>query len=295
MAQSPVAAERDPKPISGLFARAYRDIVAGRTRLPSMPDVAVRLRAAMQKENVTLRDAARVVQADPSTAGYLIAVANSPIYRGVNPITSVEQGVMRLGLATTRNLVTAHAMRAMFQTSSATLARALRGTWVRSARTAAFAALLAQRCRGIGPDQAMLAGLVLDIGCLPLLRALAESRRLDDDPERIAISLETFAPQVGVNVLERWQFEPALIEAVRRRHDFLCQRDGRGDLGDLSLVARRLALVGHEGCLALPPVQSMPAFERLDMNGVSVRETIDLLLAADAELRDVMRLLGVSL
>lgn len=295
MAESQLAFESDAKPISGLFSKAYRDIVAGRIRLPSMPDVAVRLRAAMQKPDVSQRDVARVVQADPSTAGYLIAVANSPIYRGVNPVTSVDQGIMRLGLTTTRNLVTAHAMRAMFSTKSPSLARTLRHTWVQSARTAAFAALLAKRTRSLSPDQAMLAGLVMDIGCLPLLRALKESRNKEEAPERVQASMESFAPRCGAVVLEKWNFEPVIVDVARYRHEFMLERSGPGDLVDLSLVARRLALVGREGCLLLPPVDTLPAFERLDLGDLSVRETIDMLMAADADLRDVMQLLGVSL
>ncbi len=139
MAEPSPAPETAARPITGLFAKSFRDISAGRVRLPSMPDVAIRLRAAMQEPDVSVADAALIVQADPSTAGYLIAVSNSPIYRGMNPITSVEQGVTRLGLTTTRNLVTAHSMRAMFTTRSKSLAKALRDVWVRSARTAAFA------------------------------------------------------------------------------------------------------------------------------------------------------------
>lgn len=282
------------RPISGLFSRAYRDLLAGRIRLPSMPDVAVRLRAAMQKQDVRIADAARIIQADASTAGYLIAVANSPIYRGVNPVTSVEKGMMRLGLKTTRNLVTAHSMRAMFSTSSRLLASALRETWVRSARTAAFAALLARRCRGHSPDQAMLAGLLMDIGCLPLLRVVAESSGPMPEPERLAVSLAEFAPNVGVVVLEKWEFDPTLVDVARYRHQFDREHDGEGDLIDLGLVARRLALVGHEQGLTLPPVDTLPAFDRLDLRGLPVKEAIDMLLAADAELADLMKLLGVS-
>ena len=64
---------------------------------------------------------------------------------------------------------------------------------------------------------------------------------------------------------------------------------------DLGIVARRLALVGHEGCLMLPRVDKLPAFLRLDLRNLTVKETIEMLLAADAELRDVMQLLGVSI
>ncbi|MEM6640058.1 MAG: HDOD domain-containing protein [Pseudomonadota bacterium] len=282
------------KPVHGVFARALRDIRSGRKRLPSMPDVAMRLRAAMQEDDVSIQRVARVIQADASTAGYLIAVANSPIYRGVQPASSVEQGVTRLGLATTRNLVTAHAMRSMFQTSSRSLAVALRQTWVRSARTAAFGALLASHCRDTRPDQAILAGLVMDIGCLPLLRALDESPLNTDDQACVTASLDAYAPRTGAEILERWRFDGELVAVARHRHQFDRVHDGDGDLADLSLVARRLALASEPCNLALPPVAKLPAFQRLELGSLSVEDTIEMLMAAESELREVMRLLGVS-
>ena len=52
-------------PKSGFFARAYREILADRAPLPSMPDVAVRIRAAMQQPNYNAKTIARLINADP--------------------------------------------------------------------------------------------------------------------------------------------------------------------------------------------------------------------------------------
>lgn len=117
------------RPISGLFAQIYREILADRACLPSMPDVALRIRAAMQRSNYSAATVARVVKADPSTSAYLIRVANSALYGGVVSIQNVENAVARLGMDTTRNLVTAHALRAMFQTRSRVLGRLMQETW----------------------------------------------------------------------------------------------------------------------------------------------------------------------
>jgi len=159
-------------PVSGLLAGIYREIMTDRAHLPSMPDVAIRIRASMQKPNYTAATVARVVKADPGMSAYLLRAANSALYRGVVPIQNVENAVARLGMDATRNLVTAYAMRAMFKTRSRVLSRLMQDTWRQSARRAALASVIATRCPGFDPDRAMLGGLLQDIGVLPLLYAL---------------------------------------------------------------------------------------------------------------------------
>jgi HD-like signal output (HDOD) protein len=290
---SAVVAEQE-KPLRGLFTLAYRDIVAGKVALPSMPDVALRIRAAMQKEQASIADVGRVVSADASTAAYLLGVANSPIYRGVTRITDVDKCIMRLGLVTTRNLVTAYALRAMFSTRSGTLARLMSEIWRQSARTAAFAAILARRDGRFSPDQAMLGGLLQDIGVLPLIKVLSGRPRALRERDRLRPSLREFGPRVGVVLLERWNFDPELVEVVRQRQSFARDTGGPVDLADLVLVARRLAAAGTVEDKGLPTFESMAAFSKLALGRLTMQETLDMLLAADEEVREIMQLLGVS-
>ncbi|MFK7885292.1 MAG: HDOD domain-containing protein [Gammaproteobacteria bacterium] len=259
-----------------------------------MPDVALRIRAAMQQENTTVADVARVIAADPSTAAYLVGVANSPIYRGVVPVTNVDKCVMRLGLETTRNLVTAYALRAMFSTRSGALARMMSDIWRQSARTAAFAAILAKRDGRFSPDQAMLGGLLQDIGMLPLIKIMSMQERAMRATERMGPSLREFGPRVGVVLLERWNFDPAMVDVVRERQRFERDTGGPVDLADLVIVARRLAAVGTPEDAQLPSFDSMAAFSKLALGKISIDETLEMLLSADEEVREIMQLLGVS-
>lgn len=283
----------DSKPVSGLFAQAYRDILANRTRLPTMPDVAVRLRAAMQQANHNVRTVARVVQADTSTTAYLIRIANSPIYRGISPVKDVESGIARLGMKTTRNLVTAHALRAMFQTRSVVLGKLLRSTWRGSARTAAFASILARQLKGFEPDRAMLAGLLQDIGVLPLLGVLERSKRTVTNGDRIEHSLDEFAAKVGVVLLRHWEFDDEMIEVAQTRKDWRRDTQRGIDLADLVMVARWHASVGNDQPHDLPPVDELPAFGKLPLGDVTDDARLGILLKADTEVRELMQLLGV--
>jgi HD-like signal output (HDOD) protein len=279
-------------PISGLFARAYKDILQDRARLPSLPDVAIRLRAAMQNDRYDVRSVARVVQADPGTAAYVVRIANSPIYRGRVATDNVENAISRLGMRTTRNLVTAHALRAMFQTRSAVLATVMRSTWQRSAKVGALAAIIARRCRGFEPDRAMLAGLLQDIGVLPLIKALEASRQ-SPAPERLAASLDAWCAKVGVVLLRQWGFDEEFVEVARSRNDWLRDPGGKADLADVILVARLHACMGDGTSQPLPALEDLPAFARLPLGTMTLDERLRIVLEADREIRNVTSILGV--
>lgn len=281
------------QPVSGFFAKIYREIIADRAGLPSMPDLALRIRAAMQRPNNSAATVSRVVQADPGTAAYLIRVANSALYGGVARIQNVENAVSRLGMDTTRNLVTAHALRAMFQTKSPVLSRIMQDTWKQSAKTAALASIIANRCPGFVADRAMLAGLLQDIGVLPLLNALERGRQPLPDAERIAGVIELFAAKVGAVLLEHWEFDDDIVEVARSREDWWRNPSMESDLADIVLVARLHASVGGHKMQHLPLINEVPAFLKLPLGGLDPAESLQFLREAESDVREVMQMLGV--
>ena len=281
------------KPVSGLFAHIYREILADRASLPSMPDVALRIRAAMQRPNYSAETVARVVKADPGTSAYLLRVANSAMYGGVVSIQDVEHAVARLGMDTTRNLVTAHALRAMFQTRSPILDRLMRETWQQSARLAALASVIASRCPGFLPDRAMLAGLLQNIGVLPLLNALEGRGQPIPEPERIYSAIEAFAAKIGAVLLEHWEFDDDLVEVARARGDWWRNPRPEPDLADIVLVAQLHACVGGNEMSTLPLINETPAFLKLPLGDVGPDASLEFLREAESDVREVMQMLGV--
>ncbi len=257
-----------------------------------MPNVALRVREAMNDENHDIRTIARVIQADASTAAYLIHVANSPIYRGVSPVESVEKGIGRLGLKTTRNMVTSHAMRSMFRTRSKLLSGIMMHVWKQSARTAAYAAILSRQFRMFDADRAMLAGLLQDIGILPLLSSLEGNIENVGDKRSIMKALHKYSSPVGVAVVKSWDFDGELVEVVRSRHDYARDPQPMAQLADLVLVARVLANVAESRKSELPNIDNVPAFGKLNLGQMDAQELRELLESGNDEVREVLLLLG---
>ena len=283
---------RERLPIRGLLAGIYREIMTDKARLPSMPDVALRIRASMREPNYTAATVARVIKADPGTSAYLLKVANSALYRGVVGTENMEQAVTRLGMDATRNLVTAYALKAMFQTRCRALSRLMSSTWRESARRAALATVIAGRCPGFDPDRAMLGGLLQDIGVLPLLNALEGREQLPNEA-RLLDTLDSYADKVGVLLLGHWEFDEELIEVARSRKDWWRNPQPEPELADVVLTARLHASVGSSEMHELPLINETPAFLKLPLGEVGPDQSLAFLLEAEAEVREVMQMLGV--
>jgi len=70
-----------------------------------LPDVALKVRAAVQDSNADMNLIARLIQAESSLAARIVRGANSPVYRGQSTITNLRVAVSRLGIKVTRDSV----------------------------------------------------------------------------------------------------------------------------------------------------------------------------------------------
>ena len=280
-------------PVSGVYVKIYGEIMADKTLLPTMPEVAVRMRAAMNDPKYDIGAIARIVQADAGVSAYLVRMANSALFRGNTPSKDVPAAVMRLGMNLTRNVVIAHTLRSMFRIRSEALAGVMQDMWTRSARLAALSAVLAKRAGGFSPDRALLAGLIQDIGALPILNAL--ERRKDEPPtaERVHATIEELASKVGTTLLRHWNFDDELIEVVRSRREWFRDPGRRADLADLVLIARLHAYIGTPESKRCPRIDHVPAFAKLPLGPLGPDESLALLAEAESEVREVADMLGV--
>ena len=81
------------------------DIESNRIQLPTLPEVALKVRDEVERENTDAHTIAKMVGNDAALSARLLQVANSPLYRGRVEIDSIQQAVTRLGLKMVRSLV----------------------------------------------------------------------------------------------------------------------------------------------------------------------------------------------
>lgn len=245
--------------------------------LPSLPDVAMQVKSIAQNPDSSASDLANAISRDPAIAAHLIQVANSPLYRGSFPMDNLQVIIARLGMRVVANLVVSLAMRQVFHSSSQALLHRLQELWQFSTQVASLSHILAKKTAGLDSEQAMLGGLVHNIGALPIINIAAEMSELRDDPELLEGVITELQPILGQEILVAWGFPDALVDVVKNCGDCAYQHDGSPDYVDVVIVAMLQSRAADDDEISL---EGVPAAEKL---GINMSETL-----MESELDDIM-------
>jgi HD-like signal output (HDOD) protein len=110
-----------------------------------------------------------------------------------------------------RNLVTSLVMEQMFRPTNKRLEKRMRDLWQHSIEVAAASQVIASKQPNIANDEAMLAGLLHQIGALPILMKAADMPELLEDSRRLDILIDNLYPKIGEAILKSWDFPENLI------------------------------------------------------------------------------------
>lgn len=261
-------------------------------KLPAMPDIALKIRNAFEDEQYDIMTIANIVQAEPGLAAYILKVANSPLHRGPIPIQTAKHAVCRLGQHSVQNLVLSYTLRAMFKTDCAELKSILQKQWELSTSLAAISSLLADRCDDFDPDQALLGGLLQDIGCLPLLDWLANNRPDDGDLQTAYTNLTNrYATAIGELMLRNWQFDETLINVVKSRENWTRDSGEDVDTADIVTIARHHLHMGRGELSSCPAITDIPAYHKLPFKELSPDQSLQILEEAKEEIEEIRQML----
>ncbi|KAA0693169.1 HDOD domain-containing protein [Halopseudomonas laoshanensis] len=254
--------------------------------LPTLPEVALRVREAAEDPDVNIAHLVREISNDAALSARLIKVVNSPLLRTRQEITDLSMAVNRMGITYTANLATGLAMAQMFQATSDVIDRKMREVWGRSTEVAGISHVLCRHYTKLKPDQATLAGLVHQIGVLPILSYAEENDQLLADPASLDLVIERIHPIIGDRILEAWDF-PVPLRHVPTQHLDFNRNSPTVDYADVVQVAM-LQSLSSEHPLAQLDWNTIPAFAKLGISQDGDGEEEDL----SAEMEAAMALLG---
>jgi len=208
--------------------------------LPAMPELAIKIQRMLDDFNVSAMQIVTAVSSDPVLAAQIIKSANSAIYSGKPKVDKVMPAVSRIGYKSLRNIVITVTMNKLSVANHPVTKRYIADFWAHSREVAAISYVLAKNLKHLNPDQAMLAGLVHDIGTLPLC-LFAEKNINDLDEETLNSLARRFRAKVGERLLVKWEFPEELTKVIVAHEDL--QRDS-GELlasySDVVTVANML-------------------------------------------------------
>jgi HD-like signal output (HDOD) protein len=277
-----------------LLMEFFAELRSNQLKLPSVPDVAWKVRRTVDKEDSTADQVAIAVSADPAIAAKLVRACNSPLYRGFSDVRNVREAVIRLGMRTTRQLVTVFSMREVFKTRQPTLQKEIEKLWRHSREVAALCWVLADHTTRLNPEEALLAGLLHDIGVVPILVQAEHNVNLFADDTNLQNAISELRADVGTAVLESWSFPPAFIDAVRHAEDWSYEsREAEPQLVDVVIVAQLHAMIGSSQNEGLPAFDQVPAYRRLGDLELNASRSLELLTEARARVDEVQQLLSI--
>ncbi|MDJ0776270.1 MAG: HDOD domain-containing protein [Gammaproteobacteria bacterium] len=242
------------------------DLENERLPLPTLPEVALRVRETADDEDASITDVARIIETDAALSARIVQVGNSALYRGVNPAETVQAAAMRMGLDTVRTLATSLVMKQLFQATHPVVDLYLRKAWKQSTDVAALSAVIARSVTGLEADSALLAGLTHCIGLSPILVKAESDPALLNDSQKLEALLYELYPVVGSQILKNWGFSDMLIK-VPAEHLLTVRKgdNGQPDYVDVVQVALLQTLDDPAHPLAQVDRAQISAFDRLGM------------------------------
>lgn len=211
-------------------------IARDQLELPTLPEVALRIRDTAQKDDISPKELAGVVSEDPALAARFVRIANSPMFRAIREIDDLQQAIGRIGVEYAANLAAGLAIEHMFQATSELVDRKLRSVWTHACEVAAISGVLAKSFTRLRPDQATLAGLIHTIGVLPILTFAEDNPSLIRDSFVLENIIDSLHGKIGRKILESWDFPEDLVLVPGHYTDFT-RNVAEVDFVDLVMVS----------------------------------------------------------
>lgn len=255
--------------MSSMADQVQRDLIKAIDKdalfLPTLPEVAMRIRLAAEDSEISIAALSKVIGSDTALSARLIKVVNSPLLRPNFEISDLLTAVRRLGVNYSCNLAIGLVVEQMFHAQSPVVEAKMRDIWMLSLQVAGISNLLSRRRGHLKADKATLAGLIHLIGVLPILTYAEENYQLLGDSVSLNHVIERIHPIIGERLLRSWDFPEALAIVPRQFQDFT-RLSAQADYVDLVQVA---SVHVHQATGMPYPnleVQAIPAVNQLGLN-----------------------------
>ena len=217
-------------------------------RVPSPPQLLLRLMQMVDDESSTTGDLAKLVSQDAGLATRILSVANSPALRRGAELRSLDNCLTALGTRLVRSIATCLSIQNLFDRQTGVSANELSGFWLHSLLVAELSRNLAGSTCYAHPDEAYLGGLLHDVGELILLSALGEpyAQLLATYPDEASLeAMETVRfgahhGEIGTWLADKWQLDSSFADGILFHHVKLEQITTAGTLPKLIWLTHTL-------------------------------------------------------
>lgn len=222
-----------------------QDIKNNKLDLPSPPELLMSIRQLGADPDTTANDIAELVKHDVNISGRLIKIANCALFTSRHQVSTVQAAITRLGQKKVQSLVTGLVIgQQIMRNKTKGLEAFCKQSWQDSNDVAALCYVLAKKKTKLDPEQALLAGIVHNIGSLPLTLKLNTIPALKEQPKIMALVADVVIPKLypkaGQLIMQSWHFAPEIIVVAREHLNLARTGSDNIELADLVLIAHQV-------------------------------------------------------
>ncbi len=217
--------------------------LGGEVIFPTHFDAVLRLRKVLQDPNQSIGSIAAVVALEPLISAKLLHLANSV---ALNPtgheVLDLKSAIARLGINTVRTAAMSIVMHQLLRAKGmAEFTELTKLLWDHSVQTAAAARVIARHMTKLNPDEAMLAGLIHDLGAFYMLYRATQYPELRNRPDSVKYLIIQWHESIGVSLLNALGIPQEIVAATEDHDQMRPTPTPIRTLSDVIYVANMLA------------------------------------------------------
>ena len=185
--------------------------------LPTLPEVALKVRKAADDPDVNLNQMSDIIGQDPALALGMIKVANSALLGRSVKVETVSQAVTRIGLRQIKSISTAMALEQVFASKNEAVAMQMTKSWQKTIDIASVAISLMSlylkdnKHSPLTIDTITIGALIHNIGVLPILTEAENHPDIFANPTFLQQAIIKLSGTIGGSVTRAWDFSDELV------------------------------------------------------------------------------------
>ena len=241
------------------FEEFKQELHRHHVRLPSLRSSASLALRATGKDDVTNAELTEAISRDPGIAAKLLKISNSALFSSEGPVLDIPKAIDRLGIFPAKEITACFAFRDVFKNMSPELNAMLEEQVEASRQVSAMAAVIAEMTESVNPQAAALAGLLHNVGVLPVFGYATRNVAYAMNSKLVAHAIQRLSDEVGVLIAKKWRFGDELIHTLENGANWSYQPEGEPDLASVIITAKYHFALSKSGLKGLPKPKDVPS------------------------------------
>lgn len=242
--------------------------------IPSLPPIAMKVMNLIQDDYASLKQLEEIISRDQGFATRLLRIANSPYYGRDRKIENIPQAILLIGFETLKSLVIATSLRDLHRKFGVFEQR----LWEHSLGVALCSSLLAMVSHLSTPDEALVCGLIHDVGKTVINNSMPEvyiqiyERMYEENKQIIHIEDDTLGfnhTLIGRLIAKKWKLPEKLEVVIAHHHTYPYPDYEDPAFSDICNLVR----VADQICLNLGIGLKKPLEVKIDIDSLGLTES----------------------